>query len=220
MILIAKILICDDSAIMRLNMKQILLEEGHIIIAEAEDGRDAVQRYKEYKPDLVTMDVTMPIMDGIEASREILEHDPNASIVMVSAINQRRTVLELLKYGVKNYIIKPINKSKVIKAVNSSLPENRQNDGFKILREEDSILINVDKRLDRILFLYIKKSIDSFLVFKPTVISFNLEKKEFLTSEIEDDLLKLIESMKLKNINVKLNFNSKKEKFIEDEYIY
>ncbi len=113
-----KILIVDDATLMRRNLTTILTQDGRYEIAgEARNGKEAVQKYRELQPDLVTMDITMPIMDGIEAVRLIREEFPNANVIMISALSQKRMVLQALEYGAKNYIIKPITKNKVIAAV-------------------------------------------------------------------------------------------------------
>ncbi len=86
----ARILIVDDSAVMRLNLRKILMESGHEIIAEAPNGKVALNMYEKYKPDLVTMDITMPVMSGVDATGFIVSKYPDAKIVMISALNQKK----------------------------------------------------------------------------------------------------------------------------------
>ena len=102
----AKILIVDDSKMMRRNLRKILAEAGHEVVAEAEDGSDACKAYAEHRPDLVTMDINMPVMDGIEAVKRILVDFPEANIVMISAHNEQNRVYQAVKCGAKNYIVK------------------------------------------------------------------------------------------------------------------
>ena len=90
----AKVMICDDAAFMRMMIKDILTKNGYNIAGEAENGAKAVEKYNELKPDLVLMDITMPEMDGIQALKKIKETDPNASVIMCSAMGQQAMVIE------------------------------------------------------------------------------------------------------------------------------
>ena len=101
------ILICDDAAFMRMMIKDILTKNGYNIVGEAENGAKAVEKYSELKPDLVLMDITMPEMDGIEALKKIKASDPNASIIMCSAMGQQAMVIESIQSGAKDFIVKP-----------------------------------------------------------------------------------------------------------------
>ena len=113
----AKILVVDDATFMRMMLKDILTKAGHVIVGEAKDGNDAVAKYKEFKPDVVTMDITMPDKDGIEALREIRSYDPNAKVVMCSAMGQQAMVIEAIKNGAKNFVVKPFESEKVVEAI-------------------------------------------------------------------------------------------------------
>lgn len=113
----AKILICDDAAFMRMMIKDILLKSGYEIAGEAENGHAAVSKYKECKPDLVMMDITMPKMDGIEALKEIKKADSDATIVMCSAMGQQAMVIESIQAGAKDFIVKPFQKEKVLESL-------------------------------------------------------------------------------------------------------
>ncbi len=109
----ARILLVDDSVIIRRNLKVILARLGHEIVGEASDGLEAFKAYKECKPDLVTMDISMPNSSGIEATHKIIEYDPKASIVMISALRQKKDIMEALDAGAKYFIIKPFTDDKV-----------------------------------------------------------------------------------------------------------
>lgn len=109
----ARILVCDDSMFMRMMLKKVLVENGHEVIDEAGDGRQAVQLYRQHKPDLATMDITMPIMDGIQAVQLIRDEDPQARIVMVTAIGQKAIITEAIKAGASGFIIKPFEASQI-----------------------------------------------------------------------------------------------------------
>jgi|GEM_PF-53303 Uncharacterized protein conserved in bacteria len=104
----ARILVVDDSAVMRKNISSILTQMGHTVVSEAANGTQAHAMYKNYLPDLVTMDITMPGVNGIDAVRLIMKEYPNAKIVMVSALNQKNMVFEALELGAKHYLIKPV----------------------------------------------------------------------------------------------------------------
>ena len=111
------ILICDDAAFMRMMIKDILTQNGYNIAGEAENGVKAVEKYAEVKPDLVLMDITMPEMDGIEALKRIKAADPNASVIMCSAMGQQAMVIESIQSGAKDFIVKPFQADRVIEAV-------------------------------------------------------------------------------------------------------
>ncbi|MDN5364643.1 MAG: two-component system, chemotaxis family, chemotaxis protein CheY [Eubacteriales bacterium] len=112
----AKILIVDDAAFMRMRLSKLLTENGYEVI-EAEHGQDGVEKYEKEKPDVVLMDITMPVMDGISAVKEIKARDPNAVVVMCSAIGQRSMVLEAVKAGAKDFIVKPYDPEKILATV-------------------------------------------------------------------------------------------------------
>ena len=111
------ILICDDAAFMRMMIKDILTKNGYNVCGEAENGLKAVEKYNELKPDLVLMDITMPEMDGIQALKSIKAYDPNASIIMCSAMGQQAMVIESIQSGAKDFIVKPFQADRVIEAV-------------------------------------------------------------------------------------------------------
>lgn len=110
------VLIVDDAAFMRLNLKNILKDE-YEILGEAENGKEAVEMYKEKKPDIVTMDITMPVMDGIEAIKAILDIDPDANIVVCSAMGQQKIVIQAIELGAQDFIVKPFKKDRVKEAI-------------------------------------------------------------------------------------------------------
>ena len=111
------ILICDDAAFMRMMLKDILVKEGYEIIGEAVNGADGVEKYNSLKPDLVTMDITMPEMDGITALKAIKLSNPSAKVIMCSAMGQQAMVVEAIQAGAKDFIVKPFQKDRVIEAV-------------------------------------------------------------------------------------------------------
>jgi len=113
----AKILITDDAAFMRMMLKDILTKAGHEIVGEAVNGLEAVEKYNQFKPDLVTMDITMPQCDGIQALKQIMAGDPAAKIVMCSAMGQQAMVIESIQSGAKDFIVKPFQPQRVLETV-------------------------------------------------------------------------------------------------------
>jgi two-component system, chemotaxis family, chemotaxis protein CheY len=116
-----KILIVDDTLFMRTLLKNILFSGGHSIAGEAGDGDEAIEKYKELKPDLVTMDVVMPKMNGIDALRGIRSIDPNAKVIMCTAVGQEQMVKLAIKTGARGYIIKPFQAPKVLEEIKNVL---------------------------------------------------------------------------------------------------
>ncbi len=112
-----RVMIVDDALFMRNMLKDIFTRAGHEIVAEAEDGKQALQRYLEIRPDLVTMDIVMPKCSGIEALRDIIAADPQACVVMVSALGQDSLVLEAVEAGARDFIVKPFKEDKVLDVV-------------------------------------------------------------------------------------------------------
>jgi two-component system chemotaxis response regulator CheY len=117
-----RILLVDDAQVIRVMLTKILKAAGYEIAGEASNGLEAVEKYKDLNPDLVTMDITMPTMSGIEAVREIRKYDPEAKIIMCSAIGQKSMVIEAIEAGARNYIIKPFEPQKVINVISAVLP--------------------------------------------------------------------------------------------------
>ena len=117
----ARILIVDDAAFMRMMIKDILSKNGYQIVGEAENGKVAVEKYKELSPDLTTMDITMPEMDGITAVKEIRKSDSKANIIMCSAMGQQAMVIDAIQAGAKDFIVKPFQPDRVLEAVRKAL---------------------------------------------------------------------------------------------------
>lgn len=115
------ILVADDASFMRMMIKDILTKNGFEIAGEAVNGLDAVDKYKELKPELVIMDITMPEMDGIQAVKEIKSIDPNAKIIMCSAMGQQAMVIEAIQAGARDFVVKPFQQERVIEAVRKAL---------------------------------------------------------------------------------------------------
>jgi len=116
-----RVLIVDDAAFMRMMLKDILAKNGYEIVGEAENGAIGVEKFKELKPDLVTMDITMPEMDGISAVKKIKSMDVNARVVMCSAMGQQAMVIDAIQAGARDFIVKPFQPERVLEAVQKAL---------------------------------------------------------------------------------------------------
>jgi len=112
----ARVLLVDDAAFMRMRCAKLLTENGYSV-DEAENGQEAVEKYQKIKPDLVLMDITMPVMDGLTAVAEIKKIDPDAKIVMCSALGQQNTVMSAIKAGAKDFIVKPYQPEKILSTI-------------------------------------------------------------------------------------------------------
>ncbi|ASW43134.1 response regulator [Clostridium isatidis] len=112
-----RVLIVDDASFMRMMIKDILQKNGFEVVAEGSNGVEAVELYKKERPDIVTMDITMPDMDGIEAVKQIRAFDPNAKIIMCSAMGQQSMVMDAIKSGAKDFIVKPFQADRVLEAI-------------------------------------------------------------------------------------------------------
>ena len=113
----AKVLIVDDAAFMRISIKNMLTKNGYEVVGEAENGTVGVEMYKSLSPDIVTMDITMPEMDGLQALKEIVKLDPKAKVVMVSAMGQEAMVRDAIVSGAKGFIVKPFKEDGIIAAL-------------------------------------------------------------------------------------------------------
>ncbi len=116
-----RVLIVDDATFMRSTIRMMLERNGIEVAGEAENGYTAIQRYDELQPEVVTMDITMPDMDGIRAVKEIMQHSPDAKIIMVSAIGQERLVREAILSGAKGFIVKPFEEAALIGSIRKLL---------------------------------------------------------------------------------------------------
>lgn len=112
-----KILVVDDATFMRISIKNMLTKNGYKVVGEAENGKIAIQKYEELSPDIVTMDITMPDMDGLTSLKEILAIDSSANIIMISAMGQESMVREAVLSGAKGFIVKPFKEDAIIAAL-------------------------------------------------------------------------------------------------------
>ena len=111
-----KVLVVDDAAFMRMMLSKILTDNGYAVVGEAANGAEAVEKYEELQPDIVTMDITMPGVTGVEAVQKIMKKHPEAKIIMVSAMGQQSMVVEAVRAGAKDFIVKPFNAERIVEA--------------------------------------------------------------------------------------------------------
>jgi two-component system chemotaxis response regulator CheY len=116
-----RILVVDDASFMRMMIKDILSKNGYLVVGEAENGMLAIERFMELRPDLVTMDITMPELDGITAVREIRKIDPQAKIIMCSAMGQQAMVIDAIQAGARDFVVKPFQAERVLEAIGKAL---------------------------------------------------------------------------------------------------
>lgn len=116
-----KILLVDDASFMRMMVGNIVKKAGYEVVGEAPNGLEGVKKYKELSPDLVFMDITMPVMNGIEAVKEIKKINPSAKIIMCSAMGQKTMVVDAIKAGASNFIVKPFQEDKLLEVIQSVL---------------------------------------------------------------------------------------------------
>jgi two-component system chemotaxis response regulator CheY len=117
----ARVLVVDDAAFMRKMVTDALSGGGHEIVGEAANGAEAVQRFQELRPDVMTLDITMPEKDGLTALKEIIAVDPGAKVIMCSALGQESKVLESIKLGAKDFVVKPFQADRVLSAIEKAL---------------------------------------------------------------------------------------------------
>ncbi|MBP1971209.1 two-component system chemotaxis response regulator CheY [Virgibacillus natechei] len=117
----AKVLITDDAAFMRMQLKDILTKLGHEVVGEAGNGQEAIEKYQELEPDIITMDITMPEMNGVEAVKEIKQLNDDVKIIMCSAMGQQTMVLEAIQAGAKDFIVKPFTAERIEEAMKKAL---------------------------------------------------------------------------------------------------
>jgi two-component system chemotaxis response regulator CheY len=116
-----RILLVDDAVFMRMKLKDILEKNGYEVVGEAQNGLEAIEKYMSEKPDLVTMDITMPEMDGVTALKKIKEFDPKAKVIMCSAMGQQSMVMDAIQAGAIDFIVKPFDNDRVIESLNKAI---------------------------------------------------------------------------------------------------
>lgn len=203
----AKILIVDDSLVMRKNLSVILKGDGHEIVGEATNGRQAVTMYRDLKPDLVTMDISMPILTGVEAVKKIIEEDANAKIIMISAVNQKKMVFNALNSGAKHYIVKPIEPKKVIAVIdeviqsisdkaNAVAVQESSVQGFAIENIDGAFVITFNEHLGMKDHNLLDMAIRGIMFIKPLRVRMDFSVFNVYEPSIMDPIMDLAQSIK------------------------
>ncbi len=210
----ARILIVDDSTVMRKNLYSIFTKNGHEVVGEAVDGRQAIISYITLKPDIVTMDITMPKLSGIDAVSEIIKKDSNARIIMLSALNQKQMVFEALKNGAKHYIIKPIDSDNLIAVVDEVLKDEpkkvekkkveiiEDKPGFKIDNLNGKFIIEFNEYLGKKDLLGLDTAIKGLLFIKPLNIVFDFGSLQNITEELVKSIISFGKNIERSDGNV------------------
>jgi YesN/AraC family two-component response regulator len=224
----ARILIVDDSIVMRKNLVTILGEAGHEVVGQATNGKQAVQMYSELRPDLVTMDISMPVMRGVDAVKEIVTTDENAKIIIVSALNQKQMVFEALNNGAKHYIIKPIDRSNVIGVVNEVLSEEatdevkqvnmerenaNQKSGFRIQNTEGKFVVTFNENIGMKDLVGLETAISGLMFISPLNVVFDFSTIQNITDEVLKPILRF--SLKIKDVGGNLELRAETKELYE-----
>lgn len=207
----ARILVVDDSKIMRMNISSILTKAGHTVVGEAADGREGHLMYRTHLPDLVTMDITMPGINGIDAVKLIMQEFPKAKIVMVSALSQRHMVFEALEQGAKHYLIKPVTYDSVVAVVQKVLggttggkAQNETSEAptqppFAIEPINNTFQIKITKFLTEENFKLLHQAVQGLLYVKPLNVTIDFGNNEYLPHSLLEKISGLVKAMKAAN---------------------
>jgi DNA-binding NarL/FixJ family response regulator len=225
----AKILVVDDSYIMRMKIKTMLTNAGHDVVGEASNGEQAIIEYTQKQPDIVTMDISMPVMDGVSALRMIMSKFPRARVIVISALEKKNMVLTALDSGARNYLLKPIDEVKLMKVIDNVLKDDKPpkklwmngdtteeeeaiafdleteiKTPFSIDNKSGTLVINIGKTLHAENFSALSNAVQGLLFIKPLSIIINFGKVEDLEEELLEGIKKMIASIKAVNGSVKL----------------
>jgi len=225
----AKILVVDDSYIMRMKIKTMLTNAGHDVVGEASNGEQAIIEYTQKQPDIVTMDISMPVMDGVSALRMIMSKFPRARVIVISALEKKNMVLAALDSGARNYLLKPIDEVKLMKVIDNVLKDDKPpkklwmngdtteeeeaiafdleteiKTPFSIDNKSGTLVINIGKTLHAENFSALSNAVQGLLFIKPLSIIINFGKVEDLEEELLEGIKKMIASIKAVNGSVKL----------------
>lgn len=212
----ARILIVDDSIVMRKNLATILTNAGHTVAGEASNGRQAITQYEELKPDIVTMDISMPMLSGVDAVKQIIKIDGNAKIIMISAVNQKKMVFNAINNGAKHYIVKPIDSKKVISIINEVITEDALNEqakeidkndkeqGFEIENVDGKFIIKFNKHLGVKDHNYLDMAIRGIMFIKPLRVFFDFKAIDDISPNVLGPIVRL--SKEIEDVGGKVAF--------------
>jgi len=189
---VAKILIVEDTIFIRSKIKDAVFEGGHVVVGEAENGVQAVNLYPILHPDIVTLDITMPIMSGIEALKQIIKINPEAKVIMLSAMGQQMIVIDCIKLGAKHFIVKPFSTNSLLRVIDEVL-ENVPQKPKAIVPVEINPLISEFKAID------VHNITGTFVIEFPN---------PFNRKSIEDLLLFVEEVLNVNPLNIVIDFKN------------
>lgn len=208
----ARILIVDDSFVMRKKLKEILERLGHKVVSEASDGNQAIHAYEKCMPDLVTMDINMPNIDGIAAVKQITYINPNAKVVMISSLAQKMMVIEAMQNGAKNYVLKPIDENKLDSVINLVLSEktpSTSTSSASTVPEEDTktriipaefivdnkngtFVITIKDSFNASCIMSLKNAIQGLIFIKPLKVVFDFQIKLLFDNKLFLELIEIL----------------------------
>lgn len=209
----ATVLIVDDSLIMRRNLSTILKEAGHTVVGEAVNGQQAYLLYRRLRPDLVTMDITMPNVDGIDALKKILESHPEAKVIMISALDQKAKIYTAIRNGAKHYIIKPLTAEKIVSVIDKVLEspekeviikEQADQPPFEINNEAGSFEVNISRDLEFKDVIVLDHAIQGFLYIKDVQINFDFDIYELAGEEALTKFEAMLNKIRMANGKFKI----------------
>lgn len=212
----ANVLIADDSIVMRKNLKTIITGLGHNVVGEATNGQQAFLLYNKAEVDVVTMDITMPVMDGIGALKKIREKDPKAKVIIISALDQKKMVFEALENGAKYYIIKPVTEEKILNAINkvlsseekiekdTSIKEEIEKEKaeinnaapFTIDNNEGVFVVNIKENLSMANIAPLENTLNGLIFIKPLKVVFSFDPHKNYAKDVLDNLLQMSKKIK------------------------
>jgi YesN/AraC family two-component response regulator len=197
------LLIADDSLLMRRQIRKIAEGLNITVVGEADNGLSAYELYKECKPDVVTMDITMPVLTGIASTKKIIDQFPDAKIIMLSALNQKKLVFTALQYGAKHYLIKPITPAKLQEAITKVFPDNLKEKSldnaitlpaFTIENVNSTFHIHISSNFCEEDSLTLRTQISAFFIITPLITAVHLDSsiKDIFYTSTEKVLIKMV----------------------------
>ncbi|MGM0509219.1 MAG: response regulator [Fusobacteriota bacterium] len=215
----ASILIVDDSKSIRMNMKKIFEQNGYDVVAEASTGMEAYKKYKKYRPDLVIMDIIMPDINGVTAVEKIISDFSEANIIIVSSVSQKSMIVDALKKGAKNYLIKPVKEEKLLDEVDEILQgevtkkkyEDTSPLDFKV--RKDTFVLRIRDNFKDSDFKDLQDAVDKMLEVDSVKILFDIGELNRLDDKKRDPFFDIITKMYGKN--AKLQIFTKDDNLIE-----
>lgn len=215
-----KILIVDDSSLIRRSIKSIFCELGFNDLTEAINGKQALLDFDINKPELVTMDINMPGMDGIEVVKKMIENNPKINIIMVSSVNQKNLVFEALQIGARHFIIKPVTIEKIKKVLREVIPDYEKMIDFKhvnkikkceieeveVQKIDKEYFINVNIKIDADIIVMLNNIIKGLLLVKPLIVCFKINNEIIIKDYLKKELDKLIDMIEINGGKARIEF--------------